>query len=146
MQKRINLNRPNSNFLEETAKSEIYRRLWMWREESLCLMRKWLETFRPSFKTKSKKPDKTIRIILLYKEKVNWLLVKWKESRLKWKGKEDKLWPKRSSLIRNSSKWKTKTSNSDNRVKANKVKSRNTEPMLRIYRKREKTSKELFNK
>lgn len=62
----------------------------MRKEENQCWMRKRFETLKEDQNKKLEKQDKITKITLLYKEKVNLRLSNQKNSKLKWKDKEDK--------------------------------------------------------
>ncbi len=97
MLKKINLIKLNNSSLEEIVISEIFKRLYKIKDVKACLMNKESEIYNQNLNLKFNKPVKITKIIYLYKEKVNLQSNKFKDLKLKWKNKGDKLWHKSNS-------------------------------------------------
>ena len=97
MLKKINLIKLNNNSLEETVISEIFKRLYKIKDVRACSTNKESEIYNQNLNLKFNKLVKITKITCLYKEKVNLQFNKFKDLKLKWKKKGDKLWHKSNS-------------------------------------------------
>ena len=118
----------------------------MKKEENQCLTRRESETSKPSFKKRSDKLATTTRTTWPFKERVNWLLRKLKDSKPKCKEKEDKPWHKKNSSTKSWDKWKNKIKDSNNKANPNKARPKRTKHKPRNLKGKASNLKESLNK
>lgn len=144
--KKINSEPLKKSSSGETATSETSKKLWKSNEENPCWTKKESETLKSSLKTKSEKLVKTTKITWPFSEKAIWPKKKFKDSRQKWKEREDKQWLKNNTLTKSSEKWKNKMKNSDNKLNHSKATSKKIKSKPKNSKEKERNLKELSNK